>query len=214
MPRRKTKFRNDFLYYVKNESKDETPVFRKDKDYKRFIKTLVYYQYTPIDLKLSYFLKTSSERQVEKLNELKLKSEKLVDILVYVVVPKGFYTILRQKSIGGISKYLSLLLNSYTKYFNHKYTGSTNIFLDQFFAKKIPDQKILKNLSRYLHRLPLKEGNVGNIKSLVDYQWSSYWDYKNPQVDSFIERETILSSYPVEGGYIDFINSEDSLKNF
>ena len=92
-------------------------------------------------------------------------------------MPNHFHFLLRQTEDGGISKFLSNLQNSYTKFFNLSHERDGSLFLDQFKAIRIETDEQLTHVSRYIHLNPHTGYVVKTLEELEIYPWSSFSDY-------------------------------------
>ena len=141
------------------------PIFRNVFDYRRFIKTMTYYQIEGPKPKFSRFLPSTT---------ILNKSNKIVEIVCYCLMPNHFHFLLKQIRDGGITEFVSKVSNSYTKYFNTKNRREGPLLQGEFKSVYVETNEQLLHLSRYIHLNPL----VGYVvKDLEDYRWSSYLEY-------------------------------------
>ena len=89
-------------------------------------------------------------------------------------MPTHLHLILKQITDGGISKYVSRVLNSYTRYFNliHRRTGP--LWSGRFKSVLVAENDQLLHLTRYIHLNPT---SAGLVKKPDDWQFSSYKEY-------------------------------------
>jgi len=106
-------------------------------------------------------------------------------------MPNHFHFLIRQSKENGISKFMSLISNSYTKYFNTKYKRVGPLLQGTFKAVLIESDELLVHVSRYIHLNPIISGLV---KDLEDYRWSSYLEYIKP-IDTFCSINEILGFF-------------------
>ncbi len=170
MPGRSTPLVNGQFYHIYNRGSEKRDIFSQNKDYKRFQQTLYYYQFLGPKPSFSKFAK----------NDLKIfqpsLDKKLVEIVCYCLMPNHFHLLIRQLKDNGISNFISQLGNSYTKYFNTKYSRVGPLLQGTFKAVLIESDEQLIHLSRYIHLNPVVSGL---IKNLNIYPWSSYQEYLN-----------------------------------
>ncbi|OGG00322.1 hypothetical protein A2Y99_01920 [Candidatus Gottesmanbacteria bacterium RBG_13_37_7] len=205
MPGRIIPLINEQVYHVFNRGIDKRPTFISKIEYKRAVITLDYYQFIHLPEKLSKFLITAEKERIELLLKLRESGERLVEIISYVLMPNHFHLLLRQKIEGGISKYLSNVQNSYTRYFNIIHQRKGPLFLDQFKAVRVESDEQLLHVSRYIHLNPYTSYVVAKQDKLKDYIWSSLSEYLDNRQDSICEKETILSFYNKKDNYGKFI---------
>ena len=133
MPGRLTPLVTNEIYHVYNRGVNRQPTFLSKKEYKRAKETIFFYRSAKIPMSFSKFLVSDNDKQKDILEFLK-SADKLVEILCYCLMPNHFHILLRQLKDNGISKYLSNVQNSYTRYSNKRHERDGSLFLDQFKA--------------------------------------------------------------------------------
>jgi putative transposase len=91
-------------------------------------------------------------------------------------MPNHYHFILKQLADNGISDFLRLVGNSYTRYFNTSFNRVGPLFQGPFKAKLISDNVYLLQLSRYLHLNPYVAGLI-TLDKILDYPYSSLLQY-------------------------------------
>src|SRR3989344_6077012 len=147
MPSRIIPFINNHFYHIYNRGSEKRPIFENQRDYQRFLKTLIYYQIEGPKPRFSKFPSLA----ITKLDE----NRKLVEILAYCLMPNHFHLLLKQVRDKGITEFLSNLSNSYTKYYNTKYNRVGHLFQSEFKAVIMESNEQLLHVSRYIHLNPL-----------------------------------------------------------
>ena len=192
------------IYHVFNRGIDGRVTFSNTKEYSRAYQIMKYYRFSSPPLKLSVFFRISDSKR-QKLQE-SFWGEKLVSIMCYCLMPNHFHFMLRQEVDGGISKFLSLFLNSYTRYFNTKNDRVGQLFLDTFKNVLVEREEQLLHLSRYIHLNPFSSLIVNSLEDLYKYDWSSLGEYIGGSEDHICEKEMILSSFKTKESYKSFIS--------
>ncbi len=144
-----------------------------------------FYRKTPLPAKLSDF-----KRGMEKIKKIENQAD-LVQFFAYCLMPNHFHFLLKQNSDVGITHFLRKFSNSYTRYFNTKYDRIGPLFQGTFKAKLIENDEYLLQVSKYIHRNPLKLGNA----NLHSYPYSSYMYYLSKDRHPFCDTEFILSYF-------------------
>lgn len=144
-----------------------------------------FYRKNPLPAKLSDF-----KRGIEKIKKVENQIE-LVQIFSYCLMPNHFHFLLKQSSDGGITHFVRKFANSYTRYFNTKYDRIGPLFQGTFKAKFIENDAYLLQVSKYIHRNPLKLSSC----SLHSYPYSSYRYYLSQDEHPFCNTEFILSYF-------------------
>lgn len=187
MPGRITPLVTGEYYHIFNRGNDKRNIFTQPRDYRRFLQTFYYYKFTGPKPSFSKFAKSD-------LNSFKPDSaKKLIDILCYCLMPNHFHFLIKQLQDNGVSIFLSQISNSYTKYFNTKYTRVGALLQGAFKAVRIETEAQLIHVSRYIHLNPVVSGLV---KKPEEYKWSSYLEYitQNPFFCSINEVMSLFSS--------------------
>lgn len=195
MPYRTTPFVTGQYYHIFNRGNEKRRIFADNRNYQRFLKTILYYQIDGPKPKFSH----SSIVKLSKLDP----SKRIVEINCYCLMPNHFHFILKQVKGGGISEFLSKLQNSYTKFFNTKYNRVGALFQGQFKAVLIESDEQLLHLSRYIHLNPY---GAFIIKNLADYEWSSFNEYINTSaVKKLCSKDIILGFFKSDDEYKKFV---------
>lgn len=198
MPYRFIPFINEQAYHIFNRGTEKRRVFDGARDYQRFIKTLRYYQADGPKPRLSHFLRKSLFKPDF--------SKKIVEILAYCLMPNHFHLLVKQLREDGIRELVSKLTNSYTKYYNTKYTRVGPLFQGEFKAVLIENDEQLIHVSRYIHLNPLASFLV---KNLNQYDWSSYNEYRLTS-DGICTKDQVLSFFKSPQDYERFVLDQAS----
>ena len=134
---------------------------------------LDYYRHVSPPLKLSRFLKLSLLERDDIMRSLVKYSQKLVSIISFCLMPNHFHFLLRQNIDNGISKFIGLFENSFTRYFNTRHERVGPLFLDQFKSIRMETDEQLMHVSRYIHLNPYTSYVVKDVDSLIKYPYSS-----------------------------------------
>lgn len=191
MPYRRVNFSTGNFYHVYNRGVEKRNTFLNKKDFKRFLDIQIYYS-RERQIRFSFSTKDDKDE----------KHAELVEITAYCLMPNHFHLLLRQKQNLGISKFLRLIQNSYTKYFNTKYKRTGHLFQGTFKAVYIATDEQLLHVSRYIHLNPLVAKIIKNPK---EYEWSSLRQLLDqPGKNS---NNAILEFFMGGKGYEEFINN-------
>lgn len=177
-------FANGCCYHIYNRGVEKRIIFNNRWDYSHFLQLLNYYRKFPQPLKFSDFRRGAME-----LKQIKNKKE-LITIYAYCLMPNHFHLLLKQENENGITKFLKQITNSYTRYFNTKYDRIGPLVQGTFKAKLIETDEYLLELSKYIHRNPIKLSNWANGM----YPYSSYKYYLSKDKHSFCNT-SFISSY-------------------
>lgn len=208
MPGREIPLVNGEIYHILNRGVASQPIFVDKWDYKRLVETILYYQNIHQPQKYSTFIIQAKKKRELVLKDLKQKGEFLVEIIAYCFMPNHFHFILKQTQNGGISKFLSNVSNSYTRYFNTKQKRSGPLFQGKFKSIRIETDEQLLHLSRYIHLNPYASYVVKTFDQLLVYPFSSLPDYLNPQISSSCNIKEVLSHFKKPSLYLEFLKNQ------
>lgn len=135
---------------------------------------------------------------VNKLDETK----KIIDIIAYCLMPNHFHLLLKQNKDNGVTEFTSKLSNSYTKYYNTKYTRVGPLFQGEFKAVIIENEAQLVHVSRYIHLNPTSSCLV---KRPDQYEWSSYKEYTSKVSIDLCNKEDIKNQFKNPQDYQQFV---------
>lgn len=186
------------FYHIFNRGSEKRDIFLRARDYRRFLQTIYYYQFSGLKPKFSHFAKSD-------LILLKpIFVNKYVEILCYCLMPNHFHLLVHQLTDNGISVFLSQISNSYTKYFNIKYYRVGPLLQGAFKAVLIESEEQLLHVSRYIHINSV----VSQLAPSVDqYPWSSCKEYIN-SINHICSKEKILSFFPSPKDYKQFLEDQ------
>ena len=193
MPKRYILLIKNEIYHIYNRGVAKQPIFLDKRDYEKFILTITYYRYAKLPLKLSRFLQLAHKERDIIMAKLNNDNKKLVEVLCYTLMPNHFHLIVKQLEDDGISKYMRLILNSWTHHFNKRHVRVGSLFQGVFKAVRIEDDEQLIHLSRYIHINPVVSYLVKE-NDLLFYPWSSINDYQKGN-SVLVEISTILGHF-------------------
>jgi len=175
---RKDPLENGEYYHIFSRSIAKFIVFNNTKEYLRIVDLLCLHQFANFKYKYSKYSDLDKEFQNSIFTSLVSSNNKLVEIAAYCIMPTHFHLILKQITDGGISKYVSRVLNSYTRYFNliHRRTGP--LWSGRFKSVLVSENDQLLHLTRYIHLNPT---SAELTKKPDDWQYSSYNEYIDKQ---------------------------------
>src|SRR3989344_134014 len=170
----KLKLENNCFYHIYNIGIEERIIFEAKKDILRFQNAIEYYQNSSNPFRFSF--------RNKKNNIENTSAKKLVEVLVFCLMPNHFHLILKQISDNGISLFIS----------NFKFSKLENI------------DELIK-VSRYIHLDPLKSNIVTNLDT---FPFSSYSQYVNNSA-GFCNTNIILNTYNNSQEYKNFIQDQE-----
>lgn len=170
----------DEWYHCYNRGVDERIVFQKNRDYERFVSLLYACNGTKIERISERFKTDLMSLLADTSVDL---GEPLVDIGAYALMPTHVHLVLKQLQDSGIARFMQKVFTGYTMYFNSRNERTGALFAGTYKAKRIDDDRYLKQVVPYVLLNPLelfdstwKRGG-GNLKvlerQLMEYPFSS-----------------------------------------
>ncbi len=194
MPYRDIGFENTSFYHVFNRGVNKQSIFDSERDYERFLQTIIYYQFSGPKPKFS-------NQKRYKAKDFK-KNFKIINLICYCLMPNHFHLLIQQATDSGIREFMSKLSNSYTKYFNTKHNRIGPLFQGEFKAVLIETDQQLVHVSRYIHLNPL----VSEItKDLTLYPYSSFPEFTKSSSSQLCVTQPILQFFQ-KSSYESFIH--------
>jgi putative transposase len=171
MPYRKVSLASGEIYHVFTKSIAEFKVFNSEKDYARMMKTIDFYRRLDTPCRFSEYIESAN---YEKARLNPQDSERIVDIVAYCLMPSHLHLVVKQLSDGGISRFINLVLKSYSKYFNLSHNRKGPLWEGRFKNVLVETDEQLLHLTRYVHLNPV---TAFLISQPEDWKYSSYTEY-------------------------------------
>lgn len=168
------------IFHLCNKSISNYHIFRKEKWIIRFLTAVNYYNNISVEMSLSKALR----KPLNLLNILTRNPQQIISILAYCIMPDHYHLLVRVNSDYQLSKYVSNLENSYSRYYNKINERKGPLWQSRFRAIHIEDADTLLHVHRYIHLNPT---TAGLIREPEQYRWSSCHSY-------FFDPQTLLNS--------------------
>ena len=179
MATEKRKLTTGEYYHVYNRGVDKRTIYRRARDYNRFLQQLYAFNDFQIVSNYSYY----AELGFDALRERE-RQEPLVAIVAFCLMPNHFHLVVRQVRDEGLSLFMQKVGAGYAKYFNLKHKRNGTLFQDRFQAKHVHDTAYLHQVVSYVHLNPLalsgttsKLPSSNKVRRLQEYAWSSLPTY-------------------------------------
>lgn len=175
---RRITFEEGEWYHCFNRGVDKRPIFANEHDANRFMQLLYLANSDrPVDL---YNIRHPAFSRVAEIE----RGETLADIGCYCLMRNHYHLLIRERSEGGLSRFMQKVGTAYTMYFNAKYERDGHLFGGPFRAKHVGSDRYVQRVLHYIHANPAeiyepewKSGIVTNVikleRNLIDYPFSS-----------------------------------------
>ncbi len=162
------------VYHVMTKSIAGFKIFNSKGDFLRMLNLLRFYQKVQLPVSFSRFhevckgnKKFRREISLEEINNA-------VIVIAYCIMPTHLHLVLWEVNEESISRVMSNILNSYTKYFNIKNGRKGPLWQGRFKKVLIESDEQLLHLTRYIHLNPVTSNLRNDPKKWL---WSSYQEY-------------------------------------
>ncbi|MCK9614909.1 MAG: transposase [Candidatus Omnitrophica bacterium] len=163
------------VYHTLNRSIVDFKIFNNISDFSRMREVLWYYQFEKLPISFSKFNELATDKAVSFRNEISSGVDsKLIEIIAWCLMPTHVHLVLKQLKDNGISKFMSNILNSYSRYFNIKHNRKGPLWEGRFKKVLVKSDEQLLHLTRYIHLNPVTASLVNNPE---DWFASSYKGY-------------------------------------
>lgn len=190
------------IYHVFNHANRNDRLFSDENVTKHFLRIIEYYrQHTP-SVRLSYYQKWHMEHGEKIQRDTNPKYD--VSVIAYGIMPNHFHLIVEQKMERGISRYMSNIQNSFTRFYNTLEGSRGHVFEGQFKAVLIVTEEQLLHVTRYVHLNPTTANLISfselekNIRTSLPY-------YINKQSTGWIDKSRIIDKRRSPKQYYDFV---------
>ena len=161
------------VYHVFTRSIAGFKICNNDFEFLRMKDAIRYYQNKKPALKFSDFLRSRGNQKYADRGP-NLRSEQLVNIIAFCLMPTHMHLLVKQLTDNGTSIFMSNVLNSYTRYFNIKYKRKGPLWEGRFKNVLVQTNEQILHLTRYLHLNPVTAYLVDKPE---EWLASSYQEY-------------------------------------
>lgn len=211
-------FNPNSYYHIYNRAIPERrKIFLSERDYRRFLNTIIYYLRKKQSLRYSEFERLSAvaKLQHDTLTQSHPKGVR-AKILAATVMPNHFHFLLKPDTEDPrtVGYFIADISNSYTRYFNRKYKRTGALFESTFKAKEAQDEESVLQLTRYIHLNPVlssKANPAGKLKKPEEYPYSSYPEWIGLREPYLVDKEELDLWHSRFGGpksYQEFVEAQ------
>lgn len=195
MPIRENGFAPDRIYHIFNKTVDGNKAFGSRDSCRHFIQLLQYYRSSNVRVRFSRYRSLPISIRSEIYAEIIKPASFMVNILAFCLMPNHYHLLLKQNSINGISQYMSVVQNAFTRRSNIQESRKGPLFLTQFKAVEVKTDDQLKHVSRYIHLNPYSSHLITSKARLSEYEYSSYPSYISGSNNEITDNGVVMSLF-------------------
>ncbi len=195
--------------HIYNRGSRRMPIVYDEADKWRFLKILRYLndEYAPINIfrQIEFEIKSGKCRNFDRPKNWP-SPRPLVKILSYGLMPNHFHLLLKQITENGISKFMSRVGNSLTKYINTRHKTSGRIFQGAYQAKLISDEKYFQYVDTYVQVFNIFELYSGGLERamkefdkafefVLEYPFCSLGESFDKRKLNIVDRDTLGETF-------------------
>jgi putative transposase len=204
-------------YHVFNKSIAGFRIFNNQPAYHHMIQLMRYYQLKSQPCKFSQFIRADQVKMIglnQSISDLQIKTEKLVKIVAFCLMPTHIHLLLQQLEDDGVMTFMRNISNSYSHYFNIKNDRRGPLWVGRFKNILIDDNSYLLNLMRYIHRNPVEAQLVQRPEDWFFSSYFQYLNFENPHVPNLcsFENEVEMSVGACRRFVEDYLEYQKSLE--
>lgn len=210
-------FDTNKYFHIYNCGVEKRNIFENERDFHRFLDVIDFYLYNQGTCFAQYeSLKAEAKQLYNQINPRSIDHLR-VNLIAYCLMPNHYHFVLKPSRKDGITRFVSDISNSHSRFFNTKYDRIGGLFQGAYKAKSLPDEQSVINVTRYVHLNPVvsKKTNLDGNVAPEDYPYSSYqtWlspNFKDNQRPELNYVEIVNLRNQVEGieGYKKFVEAQ------
>ena len=165
---RKYLFLEGEIFHVFNKSISNFGILNKPENCLRFIQALGHYNNLSLRINLGNFLKKNRDYSPDLLLDKDVANIKFIS---YCLMPDHYHLIVKIIKDKFLSKYISDVENSFTRFFNLKFNRKGPLWQSRFKTVKITSNEQLLHTTRYVHLNPTTSQLIDKPEN---WEFSSY----------------------------------------
>ena len=182
---RKAPLVNDNYYHIYNRGVDKRNIFGDDRDYERFILSMILMNDEQEGLMIRWRNYAASHKNAsidEFLRSNLSERKKLVEIIAYCCNPNHFHFVFKQLRDKGIEKFIQRISTGYTMYFNKRYHRSGVLFQGKFKSSHLKSEGSLLRMAVYVSC----NSEIHKIREAKNYPWCSFPHHIGKTSNTFV----------------------------
>lgn len=205
-------FVSDSYYHIYNRGVEKRDVFLDRDDYLAFLADLKFYLSPVIDFKgTSLKVERDDKTYHYYPSQLPKNHCEKIQLTSYCLMPNHFHLCIKQADRDSMNHFMRSLATKYAMYFNKRYERVGPLFQGIYKAVLVTNESQFIELSKYIHRNPLKI--LPKNSPLSDYPYSSYRNYLGAIHQPWVHPEDITYSYSSKNqhnSYQTFVEESES----
>lgn len=201
------------FYHVFNRGVDHRNIFMDVADRQRFLLTIhtSLLENSPQPSNLIRLEERQNFTDLPSSQVEKKYGPAIVKIISFCLMTNHYHLLVNVEEPEHLSKFMQRLGNSYTCYFNEKYSRKGRLFESKYKSVPVESQAQLNHLTRYIHTNPSNtKKNRLTPSQLQRYLWSSLPQYLN-KTKGFCKIDDVMDSFKTPETFWQF--TKDGIRN-
>lgn len=161
--------------HIFNKSISGYQIFKNPINCQRFYNLLGYYNNKQIQTSYSHYIIQNPQYKITSLYSQN-NNQSYVIFISYCLMPDHYHLLVKSPTTTNLSKYLSDVENSYTRFFNCRYKRIGPLWQTSYKSVKINNNEQLLHVSRYIHLNPVTSYLTNKAET---WKYSSYRELIN-----------------------------------
>lgn len=123
-------------------------------------------------------------------------------VIAYCLMPNHYHFLIRQDGETPTGELPKRVFGGYSRAVNKRYGWSGTLFEGRFKAKAVTADSYLRQLCRYIHANPVKDGMV---RQLEDWPYSNYLEWVGLRDGTLVDRRFVRETFGDAASYKAFV---------
>ena len=123
-------------------------------------------------------------------------------VIAYCLMPNHYHFLIRQDGEIGAGELVKRVFGGYSRAVNKRYDWSGTLFEGRYKARHVDSDNYLRQLCRYIHANPVKDGLVHSVQ---DWPYSNYLEWVGVRDGTLVDHAFVAEMFESAGMYEEFV---------